>query len=165
VKDTQDLGAIVAELKTKLDPILADIEAAEDEIEAAKRRHPELEAKLHRSFILLKPTSEPLTTSPLVYRSHCRELLDRVAAGEDTRPGTAAECCIALSEASLAGPLSTASAGLYARMWKLADLPQTVLSDAGVHYEALEGAAIDEQEAWLRKKLSQGWRTPEGQKT
>jgi hypothetical protein len=50
-------------------------------------------------------------------------------------------------------------------MWKLADLPQTVLSDAGVHYEALEGAAIDEQEAWLRKKLSQGWRTPEGQKT
>jgi hypothetical protein len=58
-----------------------------------------------------------------VYRSHCRELLDRAARGEDTRPGTAAECCIALSETSLRVPLRTSAAGLYARMWTRAQFP------------------------------------------
>ena len=95
-----------------------------------------------------------------MYRSHCRELLDRVAAGEDTRPGTTAECWGALRETSLRVPLSTSAAGLYARTWRLAQLPPGELADASGHYEALQGPLIDEHEAWLRTKLRQPWRVP-----
>ena len=97
-----------------------------------------------------------------MYRSHCRELLDRVAHGADTRPGTAAECCAALSEASLRAPLHSSAVGLYARMWRLAGLPPTALTEVSGHYEALDGALIDDHEAWLRRRLRQDWRVLPG---
>lgn len=40
-----------------------------------------------------------------LYRHHCREILQRVLRKKDTRPGTEAECLVALSEASLKAPL------------------------------------------------------------
>jgi hypothetical protein len=129
---------------------------AEEEIDAATRRHPAAD-RIQRSFPLLRPTTAQMRTE-VVYRSHCRELLDRVAVSEDTRPGTAAECCLALSETSLHVPLRTSAVGLYARMWRLAGLPPAPLTDASEHYEALDGALIDDNEAWLRHKLRQDWR-------
>ncbi len=86
-----------------------------------------------------------MRTEP-VDRAHCRELLDRVARGEDTSPGTAAECCIAAAETCLHVPPSTTAAGLYARLWRLAGLPPVELTDASEHDEALEGSLIDEHE-------------------
>jgi hypothetical protein len=90
----------------------------------------------------------------VVYRAHCRELLDRVARGEDTRQATAAECCAALMETSLAAPLSTSAAGLYPRLWAYAELPDLGF-DKGTraHYEALKGHQIDDHEQWLRTTL------------
>jgi hypothetical protein len=141
-----------------LDPLFDAMEWAEDEIDAATRRHPAAADRIQRSFLLLRPSSPQMRTEA-VYRSHCKELLDRVAAGEDTRPGTAAECCLALSETSLKVPLRTSAVGLYARMWRLAGLPPAPITDLTEHYEALDGALIDDNEAWLRNKLRQDWRT------
>lgn len=150
-----DLAEIFTETKRGLQPIFNAMELAEEEIGTARIRHPQAADRIWRSFILLVPSTDLLTRNDLVYRSHCRELLDRVAAATDTRPGTAAECCVALYETSLRVPLNTSAAGLYARMWKLAGLPAMELSDAAVHYEAIEGTLIDDQEHMLRAKLSQ----------
>jgi hypothetical protein len=129
-----------------LDPLFDAMTWAEDEIDAATRRHPAVAPAM------------PRMRTEVLYRAHCRELLDRVAAGEDTRPGTAAECCLALSETSLQVPLRTSAVGLYARMWRLAGLPPAPLTEGSEHYEALDGELIDDNEAWLRHKLRQDWR-------
>lgn len=88
------------------------MEIAEEEIAAAQKRHPGTSDRLYHSFMLLVPSHERMEYEP-VYRSHCRELLDRVAAGGDTRIGTAAEVCCALHDVSLATPLRSSAAGLY----------------------------------------------------
>lgn len=149
----------IDELIGQLDPLMRTLAWAEDEIEAAQRRHPSAADRIWHSFGLLAPT-HPLMRTEFVYRSHCRELLDRAAGGKDTRPGTAVECCIALSITSLAAPLRSSAVGLYARMWSFAQLPPVELTDRRAHYEALDGSLIDEHEAWLRKKLRQAWRVP-----
>jgi hypothetical protein len=146
---------LIADTENLLNPIFGAMEVAEKEIRDAQNRYPGAADRIRRSFMLLTPTTDLLTRNELVYRAHCRELLDRVAAGTDTRPGTAAECCVALCETSLRVPLSTSAAGLYARMWKAAGLPDVELTDSGVHYEALERDAIDRHELDLRARLSQ----------
>lgn len=150
------LDDIVSEIQRTIEPILHALTWAEDEIEAAQRRHPDSADLVGRSFRLLRPTF-PLMRNESVYRSHCRELLDRVISGDDTRPGTAAECCIALAETSQRVPLRSSAVGLYTRMWRLAGLPP-VEPNAGEHYEALFGTVIDDNEAWLRRELIQPWR-------
>jgi hypothetical protein len=95
-----------------------------------------------------------------VYRSHCRELLDRVAAGADTRPGTAAEVCCTLHDVSLIAPLRSAATGLYFRMWQAASLPDfPELAPASENQEVLEGSRIDDHESETRRKLADPTRT------
>jgi hypothetical protein len=85
---------------------LQAMEWAEDEIEAAKRRHPVEALLLDRAFIVLRPRSEMFAKRPeSVTRSHMQEMLNRIAKGSDVGPGTAAECCLALSYLSEAAPL------------------------------------------------------------
>jgi hypothetical protein len=91
-----------------------------------------------------------------VYRSHCRELLQRVAAGEDTRPGTAAECCIACCETSQHAPMNIGGVGFYMRMWSKASFPD--LDFPREHHEAIAGEVIDDHERDIRRKLSCDWR-------
>ncbi len=117
-----------------------------------RARHPSAADRIWHGFALLQPT-HPLLYNEMLYRAHCAELLDRVARGDDTRPGTAAECCAAMSEVSLQAPLHTSAVGLYIRMWRQVGLPPIDLS--GEHYEALDGSLIDDNEAWLRAKLRQ----------
>ncbi|MFY1688146.1 hypothetical protein [Plantactinospora sp. WMMB782] len=156
---TPFIESLMGDLMGQLESAFAAMEWAEEEIEAARKRHPEADDRIWKSFLLLQPTHD-LMRVEMTYRAHCRELLDRVAAGEDTRPGTAAECCIALCETSQAGPLRESAAGLYFRMWEKAGLTKLEgSSDVLVHYEALKGATIDRDEAWLRNKLRQDWRS------
>jgi len=92
-----------------------------------------------------------------VYRAHARELLDRVAAGADTRPATAAELCLACVEVSQQAPMHGAGAGLFFRMWLHAfpDHPATTDQAAQqIHYERLHGSQIDDLEQALRRKLA-----------
>jgi hypothetical protein len=151
------LDDLVNDIQQSVEPILRALSWAEDEIEAAQRRRPDTADRIGRGFRLLRPTF-PRMSNESVYRSHCRELLDRVASGDDTRPGTAAECGIALAETSRRVPLRTSAVGLYTRIRRLAGLPP-IEPNRGAHYEALFGTVIDDHEAWLRRKLLQPWRT------
>lgn len=147
----------VTELRHELQPLFDAMAWADEEIQATQHRHPAAKDLIRDSFVLLRPTL-PLMRTVAVYRAHCRELLDRVAEGDDTRPCTAAECCAALSEASLRAPLRSSAVGLYTRMWRLAGLPPTALTDVSDHYEALDGSLIEDHETWLRRRLRQDWR-------
>lgn len=152
-----DFTSFMTDVQRELDALSEPMTWAEQEIDAAAARHPCVADRIRSSFGLLRPT-HPLLRNEMVYRSHCRELLDRVSTAEDTRPGTAAECCVALSEVSLRAPLRSSAAGLYARMWRLAALPPAPMTDGLEHYEAIHGAVIDDHEASLRRHLRQPWR-------
>jgi hypothetical protein len=129
----------------------------EDLIETMCRTHPEHADRIWHSFKLLRPTDDKMGTEA-VYRSHCAEIIERVIAHEDTRPGTAAECCIACCETSQIAPLTAAGTGVYLRLWAKAGLPG--LDDiARDPYEAIRGEVIDDHERELRRKLKQDWRT------
>lgn len=147
------LSAILQESTDLIVTTLEQIEWAESEIDAAITRHPAQSDLLYHGFGLLTHTHRLMATE-FVSRSHNRELLDRLATGMDTRPGTAAEICCALSEASLVAPLSSTAAGLYFRMWESAfpDIPST--TDRTQHHEALEGSSIDVLEATSRRALA-----------
>ncbi|MEU5157365.1 hypothetical protein [Glycomyces sp. NPDC021274] len=142
--------------------IFERMDIAEEEIATARKRRPEASDQLYHSFHLLTPTHERMEYEP-VYRSHCRELLHRVAAGTDTRPGTAAEVCCALHEVSLITPITSPASGLYFRMWRSARLPDfPELTDLSKHHEALEGSRIDDHESVMRRKLADPTRTLDG---
>ncbi|MCY1144022.1 hypothetical protein OWR29_39015 [Actinoplanes sp. Pm04-4] len=155
------LEDVIADIATQFEATQRLIGWAEDEIRAAQARHPEAAQRIWRSFQLLAPAL-PLPWTETVYRAHCHELLERAARAGDTRPGTAAECCLVLSQISLQAPLRASAAGLYARMWRRAGLPADVLDASSADYEALYGQAIDDGERDLRAKLRQSWRIAPG---
>jgi len=137
------------------------MEITENEIEKAKQRWPERTDMLHRSFMLLRPTSEAMSdVGEVFYRHHCREILRRVAEGGDTRMGTTLEVVLALREASLVSPLKRDPAVLYAKLFMRCG--QKVLSEDSelarlmwdmARDESYRGAC-DEIESDLRRKLS-----------
>lgn len=137
--------------------LLEPIGHAAIEIIAAQDRHPHAADLLDRALPLLRPT-HPLMATPRVHQAHCRELLDRVATGADTRPGTAAEGCAVLCMTSLRAPLGIVGAGLYLRLWDLAGLPDVQAADHGRYHETTAGSLIDEAESDLRRRLRQPWR-------
>lgn len=152
-----DLSALIADLTAQTAPVFAAMEWAEEEITRARRRHPRRADIIHHAFGVLTPRDiGPGMGTEFVYRGHGRELLDRVAAGADLRPATAAEICLALVETSLQAPMHGPAAGLYFRMWQQA-FPDSELTvehaEHQVHYEHLHGSRIDELEADLRHQL------------
>jgi hypothetical protein len=149
-----DLTTLWRETEQVFAGVFETMEWCEDEIEQATRRHPDQADTLYHAFLLLKPTAS-MPPVEFVYRGHARELLERIAAGQDTRPGTAAEVCLVCSESSLQAPLTTAAAGLYFRMWKQAfpDAPQPG-GDALDHYEGLRNPDIDYLEQLTRRRAA-----------
>jgi hypothetical protein len=142
--------------RTLLTGIFDSMSWAEEEIEKARARHPRHADRIYHSFMLLTPNlSLEAMSTEFVYRSHCRELLDRVADGTDTRPATAAEICCLMCTTSQAAPLTSAAAGLYMRMWRAAHFPtHPAFTEAGLHHEALEETRIDDLEQLARRKLT-----------
>ena len=128
---------------------------AEDEIRRAQQRHPDVADVLHHSFSLLTATHERMTTE-FIYRAHARELIERVATGVLTKPGTSVEVVLLLMRASLVTPLNTTAFGLYLRMWRQAGLPDLggPIEDLDGHYEAINASGIDDFEAIARRKLA-----------
>jgi hypothetical protein len=59
------------------------------------------------------PADSAAWGTEFIWRGHARELLERVADGADTQPGTAAECCIAMAEVVRAISLHGAAADFY----------------------------------------------------
>ncbi|MFB7919520.1 hypothetical protein [Streptomyces sp. NPDC056061] len=140
------------------------IEWAEDEIQKAQDRHGEPKpgpgergtGPLWNSFSLLKADgNETLRLEPL-YRAHCREILERVAKGQDTRPGTDAELIVLIHEASLVAPMTSGAECLYFRLLdrSVPELARAAAPkiDLGA-YEKVHGRAADDFEAELRHRL------------
>lgn len=160
----QTAESIFGEVTEMLGPIFDQMTWCEEEIAAAQARHPERADEIWHSFPLLRPTNDLMTREP-VYRAHCREILERIATGGDTRTGTAIEVLMVMRETSLIAPLTTAAAGLYFRMWEAAGLPEIdpeghVAADLS-HYEAIAGSQIDEHEREVRRRIRREDRTAE----
>ncbi|WP_194909016.1 hypothetical protein [Catenulispora rubra] len=132
---------------------------AHGEIKAAIQRHPDKADELRSSVHLLKVTHERMETE-FVFRGHAREILERVAAGADTRPGTAAEVVLAASQASKLAPMHDVGNGLMGRMWAQAFPDHPVLADRQQHHEGLDRPQIDDLEALIRKRTAKDWRYP-----
>ena len=149
-----EISRLIAETTAQIGGLFDQMEWAEEEIEKAQSRHPEAKEQIWASFRLLVPTHKLMDTE-LVYRSFVRELLERVACGADTRPGTWAEIATVMHDASLVAPLHGAAVGLYFRAWESAfpEHPLDLAADRS-HYEAIHGTQIDELEAETRRKLA-----------
>lgn len=132
------------------------MELAEEEIEAAKRRHPLATGRIHRTFLHLCPSPALSAAPEKLFRAHCTELLERVAAGDDLRPGTTAEVLAVLSELSLAAPLDRAHTLLFVKLFSdlfpeaAAKMQSENEPPAADRYER---ERIAELEASFRKKL------------
>jgi hypothetical protein len=156
------LDALFHDIGDLIDSVLDRCAWADGEIEAAQLRHGERgRGPLWNSFRLLKPTHDR-PWPELVYRAHCRELLDRVAVGADTRPATDAEKLAVLSAASQTAPLNGGAETLYLRLGTrrfpdIFDGTGEVLDIQA--YETVHGSRADEYEALLMRKLAQPWRT------
>ena len=164
-----DLNDMVTRIETQLTPLFDLMGIAEEEIEAAQKRFHEPVGKgdgpIWNSFTLLMPTHPDMKAESL-YRVHCRELLDRVGRGEDTRPATHAEMIFALSEASLRAPLDNGATGLYLKLGLkcFPDVMSRVMDEIGRSvgdYERLHGREMEEYEEYLKRRLRQEWRTRE----
>ena len=107
----------------QFDAAMSSMAIAEGLIEELSQKHPERADLIWHSFSLLRPTHSLMHKTDMIYRSHCREILQRVIDGADTRPGTAAECCIVCCETSQIAPLTVAGVGTYMRTWQAAGLP------------------------------------------
>jgi hypothetical protein len=102
--------------KREVEEAMQGVLWAEDEITQAQARHPHAADLLWHSWWVIMPGSAfPYTE--FMWRGHMRELLDRVGAGQDTRPGTRAEFCVVAREASALAPLSHDACGAYFRAW------------------------------------------------
>jgi hypothetical protein len=154
--DDDVLAKLVSSLNDELDPTFDQIAWAEDEIYAAMRRHPAAADDLFHSFRLLNvnETNNPRLSTEFIYRAHCRELLDRVARGEDTRPGTGVEVCCMLLEISKITPLKSEAVSVLFRLWPKLFPHLGDLVDDQDHREALYGSTIDDNEADSRKQLT-----------
>jgi hypothetical protein len=149
-----EIAELFRQVQREVDAACALIDIAEDEIGQATERHPDAADDLFHSYVLLLPAiASAAWSTNFVLRAHCREQLERVVAGEDTRPGTTVECLLAISEVSKAIPLGGAASGFYLRMWSTA-FPGHELTDRGQHHEALYRDRIDQIEKWTRKKLA-----------
>jgi hypothetical protein len=156
-----ELDAVFHDVGELIDSVLDRCFWAEEEIEDAQKRHGEQDrGPLWNSFRLLKPTHDRAWPE-LVYRAHCRELLDRVAAGIDTRPATDAEKISVLSAASQVAPLNSGAEALYLRIGSrmLPDIFDGIGDVLDIEaYEKIHGSRADEYDAQLTRKLAQPWR-------
>ncbi|MGW3274941.1 hypothetical protein ACWDFH_26225 [Streptomyces kronopolitis] len=152
-----------------LESIFDTMEWAESEIEKAMARHGEPKppegkrgtGPIWNSFSLLKVDGNEKLLREVLYRAHCHEILERVANGQDTRPGTDAEIVLVIHEASLVAPMNSGAACLYFRLLdrsvpELARITAPEIDHPS--YEKVHGRRADEYEAELRHKLRRGWR-------
>ncbi len=113
--DLKDLLNIPAGLTS----IFGLMEICEDEIKQAQARHPAQPDYLwQHGFLLCMPTGNMNHLSDKIYRRHCQELLDRLALGQDTRPGTRAEMLVAFEWCSHAAPLPDDWAFAYSTLFR-----------------------------------------------
>jgi hypothetical protein len=149
------LQELLDDTSNAIGDILDCLEFAEDEIQAAMRRHPHIADTLWHSNMLLRPTDNRRLTTEFVFRAHCRELLERVAAGEDTRPATDAEICCTTLAIATQTPIRTTAYGMHMRLWHRTFPGKPILRpDELAGYETVRGQKMDDLERETRAKLA-----------
>ena len=136
--------------------IFRRMEIAEEEIAAARgTTEMDQDDPLWQAFQILGGNGDERMNTEFVYRAHCRELLERVKNGQDTRPATDAEISCAIAGASMAAPLPSPLVGLQARVFKrvFPEQYERIADDLDLDtYERMYGREMDGWEAKLRKK-------------
>lgn len=113
IEHTRSLG-------NTLSNVFKQMEIMEEEIARAISNHPDKAGQIDNAFLLGSP-SDLMNTIPTLderaYRSHVRELLNRVANGTDVSLGTNLEMLIILVHASLSAPLDRVNSYLYGQLF------------------------------------------------
>lgn len=152
---SETLAGLWERTKAEVEQAFRPLLWADDEIRQAQRRHPEAADLLYHAMPLLRSPLE-LPDVEFVFRGHAAELLERVAAGEDTRPGTWAEVALACSRASLAAPLNEVGTGLYMKAWALAFPGHPVYDGQEDHTQWYAGRyGVAEMERATRRRMAQ----------
>lgn len=129
------------------------------EIIIAQEQHPHAADLLYHATPLLarRRFGETSMDVEFVYRGHCRELLTRLAKGEDTRPATDTEICMVCSELSLKAPLNAAATGVYFSAWLRAFPDDPVWDgqvDEAAHHARMDGYEMRDMERRIRRQAS-----------
>ena len=127
---------------------------ADSEIAAAQARHPHKAEALWNSFRLLQPNSALLRTHPKVIRAHMRELLERVAYDEDTRPATRPEIMMGFAHACMAAPITPDAQALYTRLALEVFGDNLFKGGYDAAYTERWPGELDQLEADLRERLA-----------
>lgn len=165
-----DLRKLWTDIRTEVADGLARVTWAEDEMKLVMDEFPDSADLIWHSFKLLTLPDDQAFLAEFAVRSHCREILTRVAKGDDTRPPSDAEMILACREASRVAPMNTAGAGLYFRLWHRAGFPDLFAQDNGTgetmaemvaSYERIAGSGIDDLERMTRRHMIPRlrWRT------
>ncbi len=129
------------------------MEVCEDEIKQAQTRHPVHADRLwQHGFSLCRPTGNMNHLSDKIYRRHCQELLDRLALGQDTRPGTRAEMLVAFEWCSHAAPLPDDWAFAYSTLFR--EVFPEQLERVGIAGHESYAGQVNEVLAEYRRKLT-----------
>jgi hypothetical protein len=130
---------------------------ADTAITLAQGRHPAQADLLWHGSILLAPRTIGTATMGIdwIYAGHARELLDRLAAGKDTRPATDAEICLICSEMSLRAPLTSGGTGVYFNAWMRAFPGHDVwdgMADEAAYHARMDNYEMAELERMTRRR-------------
>lgn len=106
-----NIASIFQGLREQTNDIFACMESAEAEIAVAMRQYPNRCDMLYGTFLSLRPLFP--FCSDMLYRAHCRELLERVAYGEDVTQPTRAEMLELLQRVSAFIPFHSHAGALY----------------------------------------------------
>ncbi len=145
------LGAPEAAFVSRVSRALGLTRVAEEEIAAAMRKGRRGRVRVWNSFGLLCPTANMVDLDDAVYRHHVRELLDRVAREEDTRPGTRAEVLCAISGATLASRLDRDVELLALTIADEVFPGRDLVGDYG---KSSHPGALEEKLAWVRRQCA-----------
>lgn len=111
---THDITQLLGSIAGPLAEIFGDMEIAETAIETACKVAPlSIRPLLFGSFLLLQPQ---MRMPEMLYKSHCRELLLRVACGGDLNAPTIGEIGTAIYEMTLVSPMRSVIGGLYMKI-------------------------------------------------
>jgi hypothetical protein len=127
-----------------------------EESNRAMARHPKHADDLYHAANLCQTEDDVMVGNEWLYRAHAREVLERVRAGRDTRPGTDVEVVLACRATSLLAPLHGSAFTLYMRVWARRFPGRPVMADDGptlAEYERMYGSSADDAEAWVRRRL------------
>ena len=151
----ETLLEVLGPLGPEVRGIFALMELADEELDAAKKRHPLAEFAIQKSFPLLQPAVELFAGKHAeVYRAHCRELLDRVADGaseKELRRGTRAEVLCVLTDWSLSHPPGPQGAALLSTLFAEVFPDRVDPDDANLLREPWAGASQELLEALQRQ--------------